>query len=75
MYLLFIILDDNPRKRIPGYGTKLHLLVRLQFSRFEERKIHLHCHFSRVHSDLEWSYLSGSHVWVITVQSFDLGNY
>ena len=44
--------QDLPKKRCPEYDTKLNLMLRLQFWRFEECRITLHCHYSQVHSDL-----------------------
>ena len=41
------------------YDTKLHPIVKLQFL-----QLHLHCHYSQVHSDLEWWYLLGTHLWI-----------
>ena len=41
-------------KKCLEYDTKLHLIVRLQFRRSGECSIRFHCHYSQVHSDLEW---------------------
>ena len=35
----------------PGYDTKPHLVVRLQFWRTEECGVCLHCHYTQIHSD------------------------
>ena len=47
-----------------GYDTKIYLMIRLLFWSSGECEITLHCHYSQVHSDLEWWYLLGSHLWV-----------
>ena len=44
-------------KRGPGYDTKLHPVVRLQFWSFEEWIVLLHYHYSLFFSDPEWEYL------------------
>ena len=46
------------------FDTKLHLMVKLQFQSSGECGVHLHCHYSQVHSDPEWYYLLGSHLWI-----------
>ncbi len=48
-------------KRCSGYGTKLQLMVRLQFWNSEECGVPLLCHYSQVHSDLKWFNLLKSH--------------
>ena len=40
-------------KGCPGYDTKLHLMVRLQFWRFGECGVPLNCLYFPVHSGLE----------------------
>ena len=39
------------KKGCPGYDTKLHLMVRLQFWRSKECGVFCHCHYFTVHSD------------------------
>ena len=55
--------------RVPCMGQieivfKQHLTVKLQSWNFQECEELFHCHYSQVYSDLEWLYLSGSHLWV-----------
>ena len=50
--------------KCPGYDTKLYLMVNLQPRNDGECGLPLHYHYSQVHSDLEWKYLSGSHLCV-----------
>ena len=38
-------------KECPGYDTKLHLILKLQFWRSRECGVALHCYYSKVHSD------------------------
>ena len=40
--------------RCPGYDTKLHLIVRLQFWRSGKCGEPFHCHYSQFHAVLEW---------------------
>ena len=44
----------DPLNECPGYETKLHLMMRLQFWSFGGWGVLLHCHNSQVHSDPEW---------------------
>ena len=46
--------ENLPNDRGPGYDTKTHLIERLQFCRYEECGVPLHCHFSEIPSDLKW---------------------
>ena len=48
----------------PEYDIKLHQEMRPKFWRFGECGVSLHCHYSKVHTDPEWYYLLGSHLWV-----------
>ena len=47
---------------IPGYGTKLYLMMRLQFWRSGKDEVTLH--YSPAHSNSELLYLLGCHQWV-----------
>ena len=38
----------------PEYNSKLHLMLRLQFYRSGESGVSSDCHYSMVHSDMEW---------------------
>ena len=42
------------KKGCPGYDTKLHLVVTLQFWNSEEYGVHFNHHYSQLHSDPEW---------------------
>ena len=58
------LLPPTPEKiGCSAYDTKLHLVMRLYFKRSRECGVPLHCHYSQVHSDPEWLYLLGSHLW------------
>ena len=52
-----------------GYDAKLHLIVGLQFWSFDDCEV-IHCHYSQVHSDPDWSYLLWSHL-LAQMQLFD----
>ena len=57
--------DKTPSKNeSPLYGTKLYLTVRLQFWSSQVFEVPFHCHYSHVHSDLEWLYFLESHLWI-----------
>ena len=45
----------------PGHDAKLHMMVRLQSWSLWEFGVPLHCTYSQVHSDPEWSYLLESY--------------
>ena len=49
---------------LPGYDTKLHLMMKLKFWRSRECGIPLHYNYSQNHTDLEWWYLLGFHLGV-----------
>ena len=42
---------QTPKKGYPGYDTKLHMIVRLQFIRSEKREESLQCHYFQVYSE------------------------
>ena len=43
----FVLRDKNLHQdKYPGYDTKLHRMVRLQFKSFGEYGVLLHCHYS-----------------------------
>ena len=45
----------SPKKwGCPGYVTRLHLMVRLEFWRSGECGVLFHCHYSHVHFDSRW---------------------
>ena len=46
IFLFFNLARTSRDLLLPGYGTKLHLMVRLQFWKPEECGILLHCHYS-----------------------------
>ena len=64
--------DCNPYRRVrspppkacPRYGTKLYMVVKLYSWSSGECEVLFHCHYFKVHSDLVWKYLLGSHLWV-----------
>ena len=45
---------SSPKKRCLRNGGKLHSMVKLQFWSFGEGGIHLHCHYSQLHSVPKW---------------------
>ena len=52
-------------KECAACDTKLHLMVKLQFRIYVGgSEVHIHCHYSQVHSDRERKYLLGSHLRV-----------
>ena len=59
--IFVVILLPSMRFR---YDIKLHSMVRLLFLSSRECWVTLHCHYSQVHSDSEWLYMLGSHLWV-----------
>ena len=42
----------------------LDLMVRLQFWRFRECRVHLHCYYSQIHCELDYLSLLGFCLWV-----------
>ena len=49
----------------PMSKTTLHLIPRLQVWISGECGVPLNRHYSQAHSDLEFEYLLGSHLWVL----------
>ena len=44
----------HPPKKGCGYYTKMHLVVKVNFCRFEKPGLLFHCHYSQIHSEPEW---------------------
>ena len=42
------------KKGFHEYDSKLHLMIRFEFWKSCEHGVPFHCHYSQVHSDLEW---------------------
>ena len=47
-------ISSSSKRGGPEYDTKLPLIVMLQFLRCEKYRVPFHCHYSHIHSDLEW---------------------
>ena len=45
--------QDTCENRYPAQDTKLHLVVRFQFWRLKEFRVHFHGHYSQVHTEPE----------------------
>ena len=64
LFIIWVLEGSGCGSTCPGNDVKLYLMVRFQFWRFGECGAPLHHHCSLVHSDPEWQYLLGSHLWV-----------